>query len=73
LYFNPTRSEAFPPNGEQGQKCRDLARLTDELRRGLLDMAADYDGRARGGKPHGGPITEERRIPLSAPKETIDP
>ena len=31
---------------QQAEKCRDLARLTDELRRRLNDLAADYDARA---------------------------
>ena len=31
---------------QQAEKCRDLARLTDELRRRLIDLAADCDARA---------------------------
>ena len=60
---------------EQAKKCRDLARLADELRRKLTDMAGECDDQAREAENLGeGPRTGSPFSPLSEPKgETIEP
>ena len=58
----------------QAEKCRELARLTDEIRRRLTDMAAECDDRAREVENLGdGLRTEDRPSPRSQPSETIEP
>ena len=55
---------------QQAEKCRDLARLTDELRGRLNALAADYDARAREMES----LTAEwqavkKSVPLSPPQK----
>lgn len=59
---------------EQADRCRDLARLTDEIRRSLTDMAGECDDQAREAENLGdGPRTENRLSPLPQPRKTIEP
>ena len=54
---------------KQAEECRALARLTDELRRRLIDMAEECDNRARAAAN----LTDEpRSSPLPPPQETIE-
>jgi excisionase family DNA binding protein len=45
--LNAVASDGSQFYREQAENCRDLIRLTDQLRRRLSDMAADCDYRAR--------------------------
>lgn len=55
----------------QAEKCRDLARMTDELRRRLYELADDYDARAREMESLAAKLPAEKKLsPLSPPEKT---
>lgn len=57
---------------EQGDRCRDLARLADELRRRLDGMATEYEARAQEAEELAAkPLPETKRASASPLKDTI--
>jgi excisionase family DNA binding protein len=59
---------------EQAEKLRELARLTDEVRRRLTDFAAECDDRARQVENLAAEPKIENRLPrLSRPSQTTEP
>lgn len=59
---------------EQAEKCRGLARLTEQLRRQLTDMAVEFDDRARERERSiEDPRTESRSPPPLQPREATEP
>jgi excisionase family DNA binding protein len=59
---------------EQAAKCRELARLTDEIRRRLTDIAEEWEGRARETENLSDvPRTETRPAPALQPSQAIEP
>ncbi|HEV2596447.1 MAG TPA: helix-turn-helix domain-containing protein [Sphingomicrobium sp.] len=58
----------------QAERCRDLARLTDEVCRRLTDMARECDDRAREAEKLAEPSRRETEpLPVPQPKQTIEP
>jgi excisionase family DNA binding protein len=58
---------------EQAEKCRQLFRLTDEIRRGLTYLADECDDRARQAEDRADAPRMERPVPLPQPSRAIEP
>jgi excisionase family DNA binding protein len=57
---------------EQAEKCRQLVRLTDDIRRSLTDLADECDDRAREAEDLADASRMQRPLPLPQPGRAIE-